>query len=55
MVKKAVAIGRRIKKCSGNAIEKDMENVNIAFQIISVDEKLPNQFQHVDCHMVFDI
>ena len=38
-----------------NAIQKEMENVKIAFQIIPEGKKPPNGFQYVDCCMVFDI
>ena len=36
-------------------IQKEMENVKIAFHIISEGEKPPNGFQYVNVHMVFDI
>ena len=32
-----------------------MENVKIAFQIISKSKKPPSGFKYVNCHMVFDI
>ena len=38
-----------------DAIQKEMENVKIAFQIIPDGKKPPNGFQYVNCHMVFDI
>ena len=49
-----------IDKKNGNtliqdAIEKEMEYVKIAFQIIPRGKKPPNGFQYAHCHMVFDI
>ena len=34
---------------------ENMENMKVAFQIIHEGEKPPNGFQHVNCHMVFDL
>ena len=55
-VKVAIAISKK----NGNTlwqdvIQKEMKNVKVAFQIIPKGEKPPNGFQHVNCHMVFDI
>ena len=36
-------------------LQKEMENVKIAFLIIPEGKKPPNGFHHVNCHMVFDI
>ena len=38
-----------------NDIHKEMENVKIAFQIMPKGKKLPNEFQYVNYHIVFDI
>ena len=38
-----------------NAIQKEMENVKIAWQIIPAGKKTPHGFQYVNCHIVFDI
>ena len=37
-----------------DAIEREMENVMIAFQVISEGEKAPNGYQYVNFHMVVD-
>ena len=55
MVKEAIVINKK----NGNtlwqeAIQKEMENVKVAFQIIHDGEKLSNMFQNVNW-MVFDI
>jgi len=36
------------------AIEKEMTNIMPAFEFPE-DEKVPTGYQHIDCHMVFDI
>ena len=36
-----------------DAIQKEIENVKIAFQIIPEAKKPPNGFQHAKCHMMF--
>ena len=36
-------------------MQKEMENVKIAFHIIPESRKPPNGFQYVNYHMVFDI
>ena len=56
MVNEACVIDKKngIMVCQ-DAIQKKMENVKIAFQIIPEDEKPPNGFQDVNCYMVFDI
>ena len=38
-----------------DVIQKEMENVMIAFQIIPNGERPPNGYQYVNCLMVFDI
>ena len=38
-----------------DAIAKEMKNVRVAFEILPEGERAPNGFQHVRCHMVFDI
>ena len=40
---------------SQDAIQKEMENVKITFQIILKGDKPPNGFQSVKCHALFDI
>ena len=38
-----------------DAIQKEMENVKIAFQTIPEGKKPPNGFKCVNCHIVLDI
>ena len=38
-----------------DAIQEEIENVKIAFKIVTEYKKPPNGFQYVNCHMVFDI
>ena len=38
-----------------DAIQKEMEIMKTTFHIIPKDEKPPDWFQYVNCHMVFDI
>ena len=57
---KTVSEAYAIDKKNGNtlwqdAIQKEMENVKIAFQITSEGEKMPNGFQYVDCLMLFEL
>ena len=56
MVEDAIAIDKK----NGNihwqdALEKEMENVKITVKIVSDGERPPDDYQCVDCHMVFDI
>lgn len=37
------------------AIQKEMENVSIAFEILEDDEQLPNGFKPASCHLIFDV
>ena len=37
------------------AIEKEMKNVMPAFTFLERDEKVPIGYQHIDCHMIFDV
>ena len=37
------------------AIEKEMKNVMPAFMFLEQDEKVPIGYQHIDCHMIFDV
>eukprot|EP00957_Ditylum_brightwellii_P004210 320146-Ditylum_brightwellii.AAC.1 len=42
-------------KCWARAIEKELKNVQLAFNILEKDESVPVGFQHIDFHWVFDI
>ena len=54
--KEALAINKENKNTLWqDAIERERENINIAFKIIPEGEKGPNGYQVVNCHMVFDI
>ena len=37
------------------AIEKEMKNVMQAFTFLEQDKKVPIGYQHIDCHMIFDV
>ena len=37
------------------AIEKEMKNVMPAFTFLEQDDKVPIGYQHIDCHMIFDV
>ena len=37
------------------AIEKEMANVRIAFKILDKDAVIPPGYQHMTCHMIFDV
>ena len=37
------------------AIEKEIKNVIPAFTFLEQDEKVPIGYQHIDCHMIFDV
>ena len=37
------------------AIEKEMKNVMPAFMFLEQDKKVPIGYQHIDCHMIFDV
>ena len=39
----------------GNATEKEMKNVSIAFEIMEDDEVLPKGFKQASCHIIFDV
>ena len=36
-------------------IKKEMKNVMPAFTFLEQDEKVPIGYQHIDCHMIFDV
>ena len=38
-----------------NAIEKEMRNVSIAFEIMEDDEALPKGYKPASCHLIFDV
>ena len=38
-----------------NAIAKEMNHLNIAFDIMSDLERVPNGYQQICCHMIFDV
>ena len=37
------------------AIEKEMKNVTPAFTFLEQDKKVHIGYQHIDCHMIFDV
>ena len=37
------------------AIGKEMKNVMPAFTFLEQDKKVPIGYQHIDCHMIFDV
>lgn len=37
------------------AINKEMENVGIAFRILHDDESVPPAYQKITCHLIFDV
>jgi len=39
----------------GDAIEKEMRNNRVAFQILSPNEKVPQWYKFIRCHMNFEI
>ena len=56
MVKKAVAINEKSRNtCWQYAIEREIENVSVAFQTILESGKAPIAYQYVDGHIVIDI
>ena len=53
MVKEVVAIEEKNGSTLWqDAIEREMENVTIVFQITPNGEETPNFYQHINCHMV---
>ena len=55
-VEEAIAIDEKKRNTLWqDAIEREMKNVKIAFQILPEGEKAPHSSQYVNCHMVFDI
>jgi hypothetical protein len=59
-VPKSVKEALQIDKETGttfwrDAILKEMKNVMPAFKILEADEEVPIGYQHIRCHMIFDI
>jgi hypothetical protein len=59
-VPRSVAEAYALDKKNGNtlradSIAKEMKNVWIAFKILANGDKVPIGFQHMRCHMIFDI
>ena len=56
-VREALEIDRQEKNNLWHeAIMKEMKNVRVAFEIFEgKEEDIPKGYQHVDCHMIFDI
>ena len=54
MVKEAIAINEE-SRCTNwkNAIEKEMKNVKVAFEILPDGKKAPDEFQFANCHVAF--
>ena len=55
-VEEALAIDKK----NGNdfwrkAIEKEMKNVGVAFEVLGDDDKLPPGYKQITCHLVFDV
>ena len=38
-----------------DVIKKEMDAVRVAFKILDGDEKTPPRYQHILCHMIFDV
>ena len=38
-----------------DAIAKELKNVKIAFDILDDNDRIPNDYQFVKCHMIFDV
>ena len=56
MVKEVVVINKKNQNIFWqDVITKEMENVKIAFQVITCCVKAPNHNQFLDCHMLLDI
>ena len=59
-IPKNVDDARELDKKNGNtlwmdAIAKEMENVKVAFDIKDNPKDVPRGYQHVKCHMIFDV
>ena len=59
-VPQSVAEAYALDKKNGNTlwvdlIAKEMKNVRIVFNILANGDKVPIGFQHMQCHMIFDI
>jgi Reverse transcriptase (RNA-dependent DNA polymerase) len=57
---KSVKAALEIDKRTGttywrDALKKEMTNVRVAFDVLDDDDKLPVDWQRINCHMVFDI
>ena len=57
---KTVEEAIRLDEANGNdywrkAIQKEMRNVRVAFNILEDDDKIPRGYEEVRCHMVFDV
>jgi Reverse transcriptase (RNA-dependent DNA polymerase) len=59
-IPKSVAEALQIDRETGttfwfDAIMKEMKNVMPAFKVLNDDEKVPIGYQHIRCHMIFDV
>ena len=59
-VPKTVDEALQIDKVNGNslwadAIRKEMDAVRVAFKILEAEESVPAAYQHIRCHMIFDV
>jgi hypothetical protein len=61
-----VRIPRTVRECreldkeNGNtmwqdAIQKEMNNVTVAFKMLDKGEEVPPAYKYIDCHMIFDV
>ena len=59
-VPKTVAEAYALDRKNGNnlwreAIEKEMRNNRIAFEVLGEGERAPSGYRRIDCHMIFDV
>ena len=59
-IPKTIAQAIQLDRKNGNtfwqdAIETKMSAVNVAFELMDDTQKIPPGYQHIRCHMVFDV
>ena len=59
-IPKTVKRALELDKENGNtlwqdAIDKEMQNVRIAFKVVEDESEIPSNSQYMECHMVFDV
>jgi hypothetical protein len=58
-IPKNVADAKRLDTDNGNsfwqdAIQDEIKTVRVAFEVLA-DGKIPPGYQHIDCHLIFDV